>query len=343
MGNKIILYHIPHPSCTGAERWIYEGWRDAFIDLGHEFHEFTAFEDLKSKAYSIRPHIFMTAVNIINFKEERETLKKMRRNGTKVFMWIHWPLVPSCKNAESYILNDDLVDVYYGEREPEGMPNFEQEVKKPYYVIPNAANKKLHFPTVYNKKYDYDLVYLGAKLPMKQWFIRNVLLPVSKKYRVGIFGPYWTLKDNIFRCAVRVLKKAKFESGISYINKLRIQVPAQEENQLYSSAKIALNFHEREPDGTQSHIIVNQRTYKISACGGFQICDAVPSIRKYFNSDELIMANLKSQEWFDLIEYYIHNDKEREQIRNNGTRKVLSQHTYHNRVQQVIELYSQSE
>src|SRR5207248_8747832 len=60
----------------------------------------------------------------------------------------------------------------------------------------------------------------------------------------------------------------------------------------YSSAKICLNFHEREPDGSQPHYIVNQRTFKIPACGGFQMCDEVPAIRKYFSDSEIVLLPL---------------------------------------------------
>lgn len=338
---KKILYHIPYPSDTGAERWIYEGWKDAFIDLGHQFYEYTAFDDLEKKAAEIKPDIFMTAVNIINLKKNSAILKKLRQAGTKVYMWIHWPLAFSCKEAEDYILKENLVDVYFGEREIEGMSDFVEKTGHLYHVIPNAANKRLHKPAQFNPKYDYDIVYLGAKLPMKQWFFKNVLIPLSKKYKVGIFGPYWTLKDNFYRATVKAFKKMHFKSGISYINQKRIQIPDDEENQLYSSAKIALNFHERDHDGVQSHIIVNQRAFKIPACGGFQICDTVSGFRNYFNSDEVITAKLDPLEWYKLIDYYLHNDKEREQIRENGIAKALSEHTYHNRVEQVMSLYNQ--
>lgn len=335
-----ILYHIPYPSATGADRWIYEGWRDGFHDLGHDVYEFTAFDPLLEKARQVRPDVFMTAVNLVDFKKNYQALVEMKEKGTKICMWIHWPLIATCQYEEEYVLNHDLVDVYFGEREPEGMADFESTVEKKYHVIPNAANKRNHFPAAPVQKYQYDLVYLGAKLPMKRWFFSNVLLPVSKKYRVGIFGPYWTLKDNFYRALTKSCAKIQFKSGVDFFNKLRIQIPADEENQLYSSAKICLNFHEREQDGVQSHIIVNQRTFKIPACGGFQICDHVKPIRRYFSDKELVMANYSAQEWFELIEYYIQNERERAMIREAGIKKALSEHTYHNRVNQLLNIYS---
>jgi len=336
---KKILYHIPYPSSTGAERWIYEGWRDAFEDMGHQCHPLTAFDSLENKVEIVRPDIFMTAVNIIDFSKQAKTLKRLREQGIKIFMWVHWPLVPSCRLAEPFLLSENLVDIYFGEREPEGMADFEEKIGKKYHVIPNAANKKLHYQVKAAEKYDYDLVYLGAKLPMKQWFFENILIPLSKKYRVGIFGPYWTVKDNVYRGIVKSFQYIRFEKGISYVNKLRIQVPPEEENLLYSSAKIALNFHERDEDCMQSHKIVNQRTFKIPACGGFQLCDDATGIRRYFNEDELVTVKPIKSEWLDTIEYYLNRPEEREKIRLQGNRRARNEHTYHNRVEQLLTLY----
>lgn len=333
-----ILYHIPNPRGTGADRWIYEGWRDAFIDMGYDFFELTAFDDLSQKIQSINPDIFMSAVNLIDFERNISILREMRSKGTKFLLWVHWPLVKECEQAESYLLNEDLVDVFFGEREPQGMGDFEARTRKQYNVIANAANKKLHFPASPVEKYQYDIVYLGAKLPMKKWFFDEVLLPLTKKYKVGIFGPYWTVKDNILRAGSKLCGKVKFRYAADILNRRRILIPADEENLLYSSAKISLNFHEREADGSQPHYILNQRTFKIPACGGFQICDEVPAIRNYFEDNEVVTASYDAKDWFEKIYFYLNNEKERRMIQEKGTRRALKEHTYHNRVELLIKL-----
>lgn len=334
-----ILYHIPYPNGMGADRWIYEGWRDAFLDLGHEFFELTVFDDLREKLIKLSPNIFMTAMNLLDFQKIIGILKETRKRGTKIFLWVHWPPYKGLEKAGEFLENEDIADIYFGEREPEGMGDFEQKTGKKYYVIPNAANRKLHFPTDPVKKYEYDIVYLGAYLPKKKWFFKKVLLPLTRKYKVGIFGPHWTLKDKTFGFFQKFCRIIKFKYGIDVINKFRITIPPEEENKLYSSAKISLNFHERESDGSQSHYILNQRTFKIPACGGFEICDYVPALRKYFTEDEMVMADLDPQDWFRKIDYYIKHENERKKIQEKGTLRALKEHTYHNRVEQIINLY----
>lgn len=285
-----ILYHIPYTNSTGADRWIYEGWRDAFRDCGHNFYELTDYDDWREKVLVTNPDIFFVTNFIDNLNEKKEFLTWLRSHGTKIFLIVDWPM----RGEDLEVITKDVVaDFYFGEREPESMVEFERATGQTYHVIPNAANRLLHFPAEAVRKYQFDIVYLGANLPKKKWFTDNILLPLKTKYKVGVFGPYWTLRDNMFRTAQRFCRKARFKRGADYFNKLRIVIPPDEENQLYSSAKICLNFHEREEDGSQPHYILNQRTFKIPACGGFQICDYVPALRKYFSEDEVVMFESK--------------------------------------------------
>ena len=129
--------------------------------------------------------------------------------------------------------------------------------------------------------------------------------------------------------------KADYE--VDAINRLRVVIPPDEENHLYSSAKICLNFHEREEDGSQPHYIVNQRAFKIPACGGFEMCDYVPALSKYFSADEIVMAT-DPEDWFKKIDYFMTHEEDRRHIRQNGTRRALRDHTYHNRIEELVKL-----
>ncbi|MBM3206751.1 MAG: glycosyltransferase family 1 protein [Candidatus Staskawiczbacteria bacterium] len=82
----------------------------------------------------------------------------------------------------------------------------------------------------------------------------------------------------------------------------------EDENKLYSSAKISLNLHE------QNKVIgLNGRTFRIPACGGYQICDYVSEIYDFFRPDEIIMVKTDA-DFFEAIEYYLLHNEERELI-----------------------------
>lgn len=330
-----ILYHIPFTNTIGADHWIYKGWKNAFLDLGHEFFELTANDEVLKKIQEVKPDIFFTAINLWNFPKDKEIFLKARSLGVKFFLSVYLPM-----GAEplELIRKEDIADIYFGEREPESMVEFEVSTGKKYHLIPNAADKILHFPVKPIDKYSYDIVFLGTRLPKKEWFFQKILIPLTKKYKVGIFGPQWTWGDNFLRATQKTLRCLKFRYLNDIINRFRISVPEEEERLLYSSAKICLNAHERELDLSQPHYILNQRTFKIPACGGFEICDWVPALRKYFAEDEVIMAK-DLEDWFYKIEYYLTHEEERKKIQKKGTERALRDHTYHNRVQLIMALY----
>src|SRR5207302_1169071 len=230
-------------------------------------------------------------------------LEHMRARSVKVVLGVYWPIESGVPPARIEMLRrEDLADLYFGEREPEQMTRFEEETGKRYHVIPNAANPRMHFPVEPVREYAYDIVYLGANLRKKRWFAENVIRPLRKAYRVGVFGPGWSLQDTLLRAGSKACKLAHIYPVAQVIDRIRTSIPPEAERQLYSSAKICLNFHEREDDGSQPHYIVNQRTFKIPACGGFQLCDSVSAVRKYFREDEVIVASLDRDEWREKIE-----------------------------------------
>lgn len=329
-----ILYYIPYRVGIGADYWIYRGWKHAFEDLGHEFEELTlANEDWQDKASRMEPDLLLAA-NYIDLVQRKEFLYWLRKQGTKVALIVGWPM--RCEWVE-IIRDEDIADLFFGEREPESMEEFREATGRPYVLIPHAADKLLHFPTPAVEKYRYDVVYLGAYLRKKRGVFHDVLLPMREKHRVGIFGPHWTAGDNLLRVLQHACKTVRAVRVAEWINSARVSVPADEERTLYSSGKIALNFHEREEDGSQPHYIVNQRAYKIAACGGFQICDFVPALRKYFAEDEVIMAT-DPRDWMEKVEYFLAHDDERRQMQRRAAARALQEHTYHARVEQLLGL-----
>jgi len=63
-------------------------------------------------------------------------------------------------------------------------------------------------------------------------------------------------------------------------------------------------------------------------------------MERYFEIGKEIVAVKTSEEWFKAIDFYLKNEKERKEIQRRGTDRVLKEHTYHNRVKQLIDLYN---
>ena len=83
----------------------------------------------------------------------------------------------------------------------------------------------------------------------------------------------------------------------------------------------------------------NERTFKIPAAGGFEIVDNVKCISKYFKvGEEIIIAQTK-RDWIDKIAYYLRFPELRNNIIKAGRLRVLKNHTYHNRVNNILYIY----
>ena len=72
--------------------------------------------------------------------------------------------------------------------------------------------------------------------------------------------------------------------------------------------------------------------------GGFQICDYVPAIRKYFDETEIVMARIDAAEWIEKVEYFLRQEEARRDIQERGIKRALAEHMYTNRVELVLKL-----
>ena len=77
----VVLYHLPNPASIYAQRTIHNGFKNAFINLGHEFHYLNSSHSLGRRFEEVSPDIFISSTNpfyrkFLNFQE----IKKFRDN-----------------------------------------------------------------------------------------------------------------------------------------------------------------------------------------------------------------------------------------------------------------------
>ncbi|MDF1672054.1 MAG: glycosyltransferase [Vicingaceae bacterium] len=107
----------------------------------------------------------------------------------------------------------------------------------------------------------------------------------------------------------------------------------QEKAKAFSSAKIVLNnLHPAVING------VNKRMFEIPACGGFQITSHRDAINELFEVGKEIITYKNFKDLKMKIDYYLDpkNDEERKKIMEAGYNKVMKEHTYENRLTQLI-------
>lgn len=345
-----ILFFVPHLSTVYAGRTIYNAYKNAFIDLGHEFQFLTA-DDNQEKVYEeFNPDILFTSLNqyVLKFLD-LNLIKKQKRKGTKVFVNVPFWTSPfnstrinetsSLKNNMNWInliKSHEYGDVYYNSAEgyDQRMNGFEKGTGYTHHTIPLAADKLAIFPE-YSDKFKADISYIGTYLPEKREFIKSQVFPLKNKYDLRLYGQDWTLSDRLIGFTSKVGKYFNLPI-IQNLQKPKLEI--DDERKIYTSSKISINIHEDYQKKLGGDC--NERTFKIPLAGGFEITDDVKCIRQYFNEGEEIVIAKNKTDWFEKIDYYIKNPEKKNKIIDAGRKKVLNEHTYHNRVEKLIKIYN---
>jgi spore maturation protein CgeB len=100
---------------------------------------------------------------------------------------------------------------------------------------------------------------------------------------------------------------------------------------LYNSCKINFNA-----TSLQMKEAVNQRVFDVPACSAFVLTDYQDSLNELFDMDEVITYK-DSEEIPELVTYYLNNPEKRENIALKGRERVLNNHTYKHRLNNMIE------
>lgn len=340
-----ILYQIPSLETVYAGRFIFEGYKGAFEGLGHRFRSLTSSDNPAEILEDFRPDIFISSLNKYSLKFlDLELLKKYRKAGLVFFNQIRpWKNQTDQFGAQALESKPELVklikdglagDVFFHwlEQDDPAMKGFTEATGYPFHTILLAADTKKYFYE-HDENYQADISFVGSLLPSKREFVKKHLFPLRKKYDVKIYGSDWTLSNRL----LGYVQKAGQYFNIKPLKHIRkLPLPVDDERKVYSSSTISLNIHEDHQRKFGSDF--NERTLKIIACGGFEICDNVKVVRKYFDEGELVVAE-NTGDWFEKIDYYLRHPEKRTPIIEAGQRKILKEHTYHSRAKQVVRIY----
>ena len=100
---------------------------------------------------------------------------------------------------------------------------------------------------------------------------------------------------------------------------------------LYGTAKIVVN---RTPLNLQNAI--QQRCLDVGAVGGFILTDYRPILEEHFELDQEIVVYHNIDDLKEKTKYYLDHEPERQRIAQNLQNKVLSEHTWDDRVSEYI-------
>ena len=200
-----------------------------------------------------------------------------------------------------------------------------------FLTVKNAYNEDCQFSV---RQYLIDNQHIWKKTILipsdtfifgMEWMVgyicrRDFLVTIARTYKKSfmLFGdPYWT----------------------HFINKDQVSADACYYDTLchyYRTTKINLNINR-----IQIHTSFTQRHFDCKACGAFLLTDKRLCISKYFvteGSQKEIVEFESLQHCHELIKYYLKHEEERENIAIRGREKILNNHTYTNRIEEIISI-----
>ena len=149
-------------------------------------------------------------------------------------------------------------------------------------------------------------------------------LKLNKSYDIGFVGNDGGIPRKFYLQEIRE----------RYSNSFIGRADHREMSRIYSSSKIGFNLAIRGESLTM-------RSYEVMACGAMllmkRLRDNSAENTGFIDRKHLVMFD-GPRDLFRLIDYYLKNDKEREEIAENGYQLTIAKHTYVHRLKEMVSI-----
>ncbi len=187
--------------------------------------------------------------------------------------------------------------------------------------LPQAAAPRHHKPLTLSqeevKRYGSDISFMGAGYNNRRVFFSGLL-----DYDFRIWGTEWDLGSAV---------------GQRVANQNRRLTP-EEYIKIFSASKINLNLHSSimhagiDPVGD----FVNPRVFELASCGAFQMADMRGELPPLMEPGKEIETFTSLGELREKIDHYLDHPEEREAIARAGRERVLEDHTFERRMEEML-------
>ncbi|NGZ95214.1 MAG: hypothetical protein CV089_03605 [Nitrospira sp. WS110] len=189
------------------------------------------------------------------------------------------------------------------------------------HYLPMAADPVIHRPITLTgdeqQEYGADVSFVGAG-----YANRRRLLPqwLSKEWSFKLWGNEWNGAADLSSVLQRNGVRIDTDTCVKVFNATAINL------NLHSSSGMGLDTH---PD------FVNPRTFELAACGAFQLVDERTLLSELFRSEEMVCFR-SPDEVPSLIQTWLKDSAGRRAYAEAAQRRVLREHTYRHRMQDLL-------
>ncbi len=204
-------------------------------------------------------------------------------------------------------------DGFFEKLQAMGMENFD--------YLPLAASPDFHRKVELSEEeketFGSDISFVGAGYYNRRKFFEGLI-----DFDFKIWGNEWDGERSL----------AKF------IQRNGERIDPEEIVKIFNASKINLNLHSSvHHEGVNPYgDFVNPRTFEIAACEAFQLVDYRSELPSLFEINEEIVCFNNLTDLRKKITYYFKNEKERLDIARRAKERVVKEHTYEHRMEQMI-------
>lgn len=198
--------------------------------------------------------------------------------------------------------------------------------KNQSFYLPLAVDAALYSGTSGNSQ-KYDISFVGRPLTVVRL---EALAALIKKFgsSFNLFCYEKHFQTSVEEIAYLLTKKELETYKNSYRGFLKTE---QELADTYKCSKIALNITMEQ--GVSS---MNYRVFEVLASGAFLLTDFKSDIIEFFNEDEDLAFYRTKEELIEKVDFYLKNNQLREQIAQNGYKKVMNCHGFVHRAGEML-------
>ncbi|MFV1952016.1 MAG: glycosyltransferase [Nitrospinota bacterium] len=271
-------------------------------------------KDLLSRVRRFKPDIFLeTGGNRIL----PETVDSINREGVKTILWttdVPIGFVPILEAAPHYnyvfTCGTEAYDILKG-----------VGVKQLHW-LPFACDPQFHRPVSLSseetERYGADICFIGSYYPNRERILEEIV-----DFNPGIWGPGWERLPD--RSPLRRNIKGSKTGPDEWIK-------------IYSASGIALAIHYKDPENKVPCHQASPRVYEVLACGSLLIVDSQKDVLSIFVPGEDLVVFKDTNDLKRLLPYYLEHKDEARRIAKRGREKVINQHTYKHRVEEMLRI-----
>lgn len=285
-----------HRPDNGAIKYLFDSWAETLNIMGLQASLLDWHDNTKEKFQSFQPTFFITV-------GDPAYIEKLDLEFIANYQQQYEFKIGHITNLEdSYDLCDFLITFHLN---PAADKRFES-LAKPLISVPFGINPNQHYLRPARQVWDFFFVGTNSQLKAEQ--SSKLLMPVVNNYRGIIAGTGWN-------------------RGIG-------ELSVSDSSLLYNFAKVLPNFHlESQYERLDE---VNERTFVIPACGGFELVDNPAAMKELFDAGEMAVAD-SPQEYKEMFEHFLNHPCERRLYIQNGMRKVWNNYTLFHSLSKLAE------